>query len=369
MKIALVHDWLVTFGGAEWVLKCIYDLYPSVIYTLVKNESFIKNSPFKEAKIYTSFIQNLPFSQTKYRNYLPFFPIAIEQFDLSEYDIIISSSFAVAKGVLTNHEQLHISYCHTPVRYAWDLYHNYLKEKKLNFLKSTIAKATLHYLRMWDVISSNRVDYYIANSRYVANRIKKIYGKEAKVIYPPINLELFKYEGNKDNYYIYAGRLTNVYKRVDMIVEAFNKIGKKLLIVGDGEDLNKLKRIARGNIEFLGWKNRDELSILLGKAKALIMPSIEDFGMIALEAQACGTPVIAFKGGGALETVIDGITGIFFDKQDANSLIEAIERFESTEDKFDTQIIRNNSERFSEFRFKREFKDFVDEKIEHYFKQ
>lgn len=368
MKIALVHDWLITLAGAEKVLEKIYELYPSPIYTLVKNEKNLKGSIFENAKIITSFIQKLPKAKTKYKNYLPLFPLAIEQFDLSEYDVIISSSHAVAKGVLTNSNQLHISYVHTPIRYVWDLYHDYLKESSLNKgLKGLIAKFILHYIRIWDASTANRVDYYIANSKYIARRIKKIYRKDAVVIYPPVDVEKFEVWVKKENFYLTASRMVP-YKKINLIVKAFSQIpDKKLVVIGDGPDFKKVKSKASKNVELLGYQPFEVLKDYMQRAKAFVFAAEEDFGIIPVEAQACGTPVIAYGKGGVLETIIENKTGIFFKEQTVESLIQAIKDFERKENIFDPYEIRKNAERFRKERFKEEFKSFVEDKIEKFF--
>ena len=368
MKIALVHDWLTTLAGAEKVLEAIYELYPYPIYTLVKDENKLKNSIFEKADIRTSFIQKFPKAKIKYRNYLLFFPLAIEQFDLSEYDVIISSSHAVAKGVLTNSSQLHICYCHTPIRYGWDLYHRYLDEAGLSKgMKGFIAKLILHYIRIWDYTTTNRVNYFIANSKYVAKRIKKIYGRDATVIYPPVDVDKFELNVNKEDFYLTASRMVP-YKKMDLIVEAFSKLpDKKLVVIGDGPNFKKIKSKAEKNIEFLGYQPFEVLKNYMQKAKAFVFAAEEDFGIIPVEAQACGTPVIAYGKGGIIETVVNGKTGIFFREQTVESLIEAVRKFERFEDKFDLFEIRKNAEKFSKERFKKEFKEFVDRKIEEFF--
>jgi glycosyltransferase involved in cell wall biosynthesis len=369
MKIALVHDWLVTLAGAEKVLEAIYQVYPAPIFTLVADKQKLKGTLFENANIFTSFIQKLPFSKSKYRNYLPFFPLAIEQFDFSDYDVIISSSHAVAKGVLVSANQLHICYCHTPMRYAWDLYHPYLKETKLNKgLKGYIVKLTLHYIRLWDSISANRVDYFIANSRHVAERIKKIYKCDSTVIYPPVDVNKFELNFKKEDFYLTVSRLVP-YKKIDLIVEAFSQMpDKKLVVIGDGPDFKRIKAKARKNVELLGYQPFEIIKDYMQKARAFIFAAEEDFGITPVEAQACGTPVVAFGKGGTLETVIEGKTGIFFKEQTVESLVEAVNYFEKIEDKFDCSIIRQNAERFSKKRFKKEFKEFVDKKIEEFFK-
>ncbi|WP_022671152.1 glycosyltransferase family 4 protein [Hippea alviniae] len=370
MKFALIHDWLVTLAGAEKVLEAIYDIYPSAIYTLVKDDLALKETALEKAKIRASFIQKFPKSKTKYRNYLPFFPLAIEQFDLSEYDVIISSSHAVAKGVLTNSNQLHICYCHTPIRYAWDLYHKYLNESGLSKgVKGFIAKLILHYIRIWDFTTSNRVDYFVANSNYVAKRIKKIYGKESVVIYPPVDVDKFELHTKKENFYLTASRMVP-YKKIDLIVEAFSKIPeRKLVVIGDGPDLEKIKKKAGKNIEILGYQPFEILKDYMQRAKAFVFAAEEDFGIVPVEAQACGTPVIAYGKGGATETVIDGKTGLFFKEQTVESLVEAIKKFEKIEEKFDCVKIRKNAERFCKSRFQQEFKEFVDKKVREFFKR
>ena len=367
MKLALVHDWLTTIGGAEKTLEAIYEVFPAPIYTLVKNENILKNTIFEKANINTSFIQRLPFAKTKYRNYLPLFPLAIEQFDLSEYDLIISSSHAVAKGVLINSNQLHICYCYTPIRYAWDLYYHYLKESNLNKgIKGWIAKYFLHKIRIWDYTTSNRPDYYIAISKYIAKRIKKIYGKESVVIYPPVDVDKFEVYTKKENFYLTASRMVP-YKKIDLIVESFSKMpDKKLVVIGDGPDFEKIKSKAGKNVEILGYQPFGVLKDYMQKAKAFIFAAEEDFGIIPVEAQACGTPVIAYGKGGVTETVIENKTGMFFNKQNIESLIEVINKFEEIEDKFDSNIIRKNAEKFSKERFKKEFKNFVEEKTKEF---
>jgi glycosyltransferase involved in cell wall biosynthesis len=383
MKIALIHDWLVFLGGSEKVLEAIYEIFPGPIFTLVADIDSLDGSILKRAEIFTSFIEKLPLAKKKYRSYLPLFPIAIEQFDLSEYDIIISVSSSVAKGILKRSDQLHISYCCTPIRYAWDLYHQYIIESGLNKgLKSLLAKLILHYIRIWDQTTMNRVDYFITLSNYVAERIEKTYGKDSTVIYPPVEVEKFEIETKKEDFYLTASRLVP-YKKIDLIVETFNKIpARKLVVIGDGPEYNKIKRKASKNIELLGYQPFVSLKYYLQKAKAFIFMADEDFGILPVEAQACGTPVIAYGKGGVVETVVPfnnhnlqinnlgypKPTGIFFYKQTIDALIEAIKLFERIESRFDYTEIRKNAMRFSKDRFVKEFKEFVDEKKKYYFK-
>jgi glycosyltransferase involved in cell wall biosynthesis len=370
MRTALVHDWIPTMGGAEKVLESLYLSFPSPIYTLIKNESAIKNTIFEHATINTSFIQNLPFSPKKYRSYLPLFPLAIEQFNLSEFDVIISSSYAVAKGALSHSNQLHICYCHSPVRYAWDLYYQYLNDANLNSgMKGLLAKIVLHYLRNWDVVSTPRVDHFIANSKYIARRIKKVYNRDSTVIYPPVDTDQFEVCTAKEDYYVTASRMVP-YKKIDLIVDAFSKMpDKKLIVIGDGPDFAKVKAKASKNVEILGFQSNSVLKHHMQRAKAFVFAAEEDFGITPVEAQACGTPVIAFGKGGALETVIDNTTGVFFDSPDQKSIISAVKKFEQIEANFDPNLIRMNAEKFSKPYFKSQIEDFVQTKYEAFCKQ
>ncbi|QCT93945.1 glycosyltransferase family 4 protein [Caminibacter mediatlanticus TB-2] len=366
MKKALVHDWFSVYAGAE---KCVesftniwddFDVYSLIDFLSDKDREIILKGKYAN----TSFIQKLPFAKKKYRNYLPLFPFAIEQFDLSEYDLILSSSHAVAKGVLTHSTQLHICYMHTPIRYAWDLYFQYLKESNLQKgLKGLIAKYFLHKIRIWDISTINRVDYYIANSKYIAKRIKKIYGKNADVIYPPVDVDKFELCEKKEDFYLTASRLVP-YKKIDLIVKTFNELDKKLVVIGDGPDMKKIKTIAKTNIEILGYQNDKVLIEYMQKAKGFVFAAKEDFGIMPVEAQACGTPVICLGEGGTKETVIDKITGIHFESQTVNSLKKAIETFEKMYDEFDFKLIRKNAEKYSRKRFEKEIKDYVENKYQ-----
>jgi glycosyltransferase involved in cell wall biosynthesis len=360
MRSVIVHDWLISQGGAELVLEEIYKLYPSPIYTLLYDSVNFSESWLQNAEVHTSFIQKLPMSKKYYRYYLPLFPLAIEQFDLSEFDLIISSSHAVAKGVLKHTRQTHICYCHTPIRYAWDLYHQYIKQLNLDKgMKGFIAKLIFHYIRMWDYTSSQRVDHFVANSQSVAERIKKTYGRTAEVIYPPVDTDFFSINEKREDYYITVSRLVP-YKRVDIVVGAFSlRKDKKLLVVGDGPDYERLKRMAGKNVEFLGRLSRVHLRSYLEKARAFVYMAEEDFGIAMVEAQACGIPVIAYGKGGASEVVINEKTGILFWKQTPEELLKAIDRFERLEESFIPKSIRANAERFSKEVFRKKFMAFV----------
>ncbi|MFT2008813.1 glycosyltransferase family 4 protein [Pontibacter sp. 13R65] len=369
-KYAIVHDWLPLIGGAERVLECIHSVYPAPIYTLMKNDEAIRGTYFEDKEIFTSLIQKLPFAKTKYRNYLPLFPYAIEQVDLRAYDVVISSSYAVAKGVLTNSNQLHICYCHSPARYAWDLYHQYMEESNLNRgVKGLIAKIVLHYLRLWDSSSNNRVDYFIANSNYIVNRIKKLYNRDAYVIYPPVAVEDFEFCDVKEDYYLAASRLVP-YKKIDLIVRAFKEMpDKKLVVIGGGPDYKKIKSIASPNVIILGFQPFQVLKERMQKAKAFIFAAEEDFGIIPVEAQACGTPVIAFGKGGALETVIENKTGVFFYEQTTKSIQDAVHFLESNYSIFDFSFIHNHAQKFSKSNFKTKLENFVEDKQQAFFKK
>lgn len=369
MKKALINDWYNQNGGAEKVIHAInnvwddFDHFALVDFLNDDERKFILHG--KTAK--TSFIQKLPFARKDHRKFLQFFPYAIEQFDLREYDLILSSSSSIAKGVLTNNNQLHICYCHSPMRYAWDLYHQYLDEAKLNRgLKSIYAKYVLHKVRIWDSVTVNRVDHFIANSKYIAARIKKIYNRDSTVIYPPVNTDFFELEENKEDFYFTASRMVP-YKKVQLIVEAFNELpNRKLIVGGNGPDFDKIKKIAKSNIQIVGHISANELKQYMQKAKAFVFAAEEDFGIIPVEAQACGTPVIAFGKGGALETVINGKTGLFFKQQNVQSLLQAIETFETMQ--FDSKLIRDNALTFSKERFEKEIKEFVEENYKQFIK-
>lgn len=372
MKIAAVHEWLVSYAGSEKVFERILDVYPdSDIFSVIDFMPENQRSFLKGKQVYTSFIQRLPMSSRKYRSYLPLMPLAVEQMDLSKYDLILSSSHAVAKGVLTGPDQLHICYVHSPMRYAWDLQHQYLRESGLNKgLKGLMAKWMLHKMRLWDYRTANGVDYFIANSEFIAKRIWKVYRRAAEVIYPPVEVEKFEYCDRKEDYYLTASRMVP-YKKIGLIVEAFSTMpDKKLIVIGDGPEYKKIRAKAASNIEFLGYQPFDIMKEYMQKARAFVFAAEEDFGIIPVEAQACGTPVIAFGKGGATETV-RGIhqsnepTGLFFHEQSIGSLITAVREFELYEDTIRYEFCRKNALRFSPDIFTDKFRAFVNEKIEH----
>ncbi len=360
MKIALVQDWLYTIGGAEKVLEALLEIYPEAdIFTLV--DFLEKRDILKGKKPKTSFIQNLPFARKYFKHYLPLFPFAIEQFDFSGYDLVISSSYSVAKNILSTPSQIHISYCHSPIRYAWDMYHTYIKEHNIKGLKGLFIKYILHKIRIWDVVSSNRVDYFAANSVFVKKRIEKYYKRDSFVIHPFVDTEKFTFYEKKEDFYLTASRLVP-YKKTKLIVEAFNKNGKKLVVIGEGEELKEIKKIAKNNIEVLGYQKDDILISYMQRAKGFVYAALEDFGIVPLEAMACGTPVICYGKGGVTETVIDKKTGLYFFDQSIEAINNAILEFEKME--FDLKLISLHVQNFSKERFKEKFKSFIDSKIE-----
>lgn len=366
ISIGIVADWFVTYAGSEKVVAEFLKVFPdSDLYAVVDFLSAENKTRFNNKPIQTTFIQNLPKAKKYYQKYLPLMPLAIEQLDVSQHDIILSSSHAVAKGILTGPDQLHISYVHSPIRYAWDLQHQYLREAGLESgAKAMLARWMLHKIRMWDTRTSNGVDHFIANSNFIAKRIKKVYGRDADVIYPPVDVDSFELEQFKENYYMTASRLVP-YKRIDLIVEAFGFMPeKKLIVVGDGPEMAKIKRKAQKNVEILGYQSDLEMQNLMRKAKAFVFAAEEDFGITHVEAQACGTPVIAYGKGGALETVLDinhskTPTGILFDKQNCDSIIEAVENFENSKDCYHPEDCRRNAMRFSVERFRMEIENYV----------
>ncbi len=363
MKVAIVHDWLVTYAGAERVLEEIINCFPdadlfAIVDFIPQNErGFLKDKPAK-----TSFIQKLPLAKKKYRTYLPFMPLAVEQLDLSGYDTVISSSHAVAKGVITGPDQLHISYVHSPMRYAWDLQHQYLKESGLDRgIKGWLAKRELHKLRVWDLRTANGVNHFVANSRFIARRIWKVYRREATVIYPPVDVDSFTLYERKEDFFLTASRMVP-YKKIDLIAEAFSQMpDKRLYVIGDGPDFDKVKSKAASNVVLLGYQPFEVLRDYMQRAKAFVFAAEEDFGIVSVEAQACGTPVIAYGKGGALETVIEGETGLFFDAQTPSSIIGAVNRFEDMKDHFIPAKIRRKVLHFSKDRFRKEFSSFVND--------
>lgn len=365
MRVALVHEWFTTIAGSEKVVEQILHLFPQAdVFAVYADPEVVNRTPFLQGRqVHTTFIQRLPRAKTAFRSYLPLMPLAIEQLDLSGYDLVISSAHAVAKGVLTGPDQLHISYVHSPIRYAWDLQHQYLRESGLDHgFKGWLAKWLLHKMRLWDYRTGAGVDHFVANSAFIGRRIRKVYGRMAEVIYPPVDVSSFGLHFDKQDYFLTASRLVP-YKRMDLIVQAFVAMPRrKLVVIGDGPEMPKLRAAAAGapNIELLGYQSFDVLRHHLQRARAFVFAAEEDFGITPVEAQACGTPVIAFGRGGALETVVDSddpsqATGVFFPKQTVSSLVAAVERFDARSTPFLPEVCRQHAEQFSIERFHERF--------------
>lgn len=363
MRIALVHDYLVQYGGAERVLECFTELFPHApIYTLVYNKSLM-HGKFKDKKIKTSFIQKLPFATKHHRIFPHIMPVAIEQFDFSSYDIVLSDSSSYAKGIITGPETLHICYMHTPMRYAWDDCQKYTQDFYFPSFIKKIIPLFMNYVRIWDRASADRVDKIIANSNFVAKRIKKYYKKDSTVIYPPVNIDNFYVSKKQEDYFLMVGRLI-AYKRFDIAIEAFNKLGLKLKIISRGPEFKRLRKIAKPNIEFLGRVPDNKLAEYYSKCQAFIFPQEEDFGIVAIEAMASGRPIIAYRGGDIPEHMEDGKMGVFFEKQNPEYIIEAVKKFKNMA--FDPQYIREKSEKFDKRLFKDKIKDYIIKELENH---
>jgi glycosyltransferase involved in cell wall biosynthesis len=363
-----VHDWFKVEGGAENVVTSLLNIYPEADFFSVVD--FFTDAQRKKIlggkKATYTFIQRLPFAKKYFQHYLFLFPLAIERLDLRKYDLVISSSHAVAKGVLTGPDQLHICYSHTPMRYAWDMYFAYREEHHIKGIKEKILSYVLHKIRIWDVISSNRVDYFIANSSFVKQRISKYYRRDAKIIYPPVSANRYSLWEEKENYYFTASRLVP-YKKIKMIVEAFVESGKPLVVAGSGSELKEIMGIATDNITILGYVKDERMVELMKKAKAFVFAAYEDFGIIPVEAMMCGTPVIAYGKGGIKNTMIDNVTGVLYHEQSVESLNVAINQFETMT--FDYTTISNHASQFSTEHFEKEIKAFVNEKWEAFIKE
>ena len=366
MKVAIVHEWFSSYAGSEKVVEQILRCYPDADVFAVcdflkpKDKHFLNNK-----KVTTTFIQRLPFAAKKFQSYLPLMPLAIEQLDMSAYDVVISSSHAVSKGVITGPDQIHVSYVHSPIRYAWDFQHQYLRESGLNKgLKGWLAKYLLHKIRIWDYRTAAGVNHFIGNSRFIARRINKVYGRQADVIYPPVNTDKFEFSEKKEDFYLAACRMVP-YKRVDLIVSAFAKMpDKKLVVIGDGSEMDKIKQLATDNITLLGYQDDAAMVDYMKRAKAYVFAAEEDFGISPVEAQASGTPVITYGKGGCLEAVkplgSDKPTGLFFFEQTADAICEAVNTFEKYADKIKPEDCREHALTFSEQRFRDEISQYVD---------
>ncbi|MGK7957244.1 MAG: glycosyltransferase [Crocosphaera sp.] len=369
MKYALIHEWLTpkATGGSELVVKEILKHIEADVYALIDFESGNPESYLYGRSIGHTFLQSFPFARNGVQKYLPFLPLAIEQLDLREYDVILSSSHAVAKGVLSSPQQLHICYCHTPMRYAWELTFDYLNQSQAGKgIPGILTRYLLHRLRQWDVISANRVDYFISNSHHTARRIWRCYRREAKVIYPPVDVERFSFNPKKQDFYLTVSRLVS-YKKIALIVRAFNQLGYPLIIIGDGPDLPKIRQMAQANIKVLGAQNNQVVEEYMSQAKAFVYAACEDFGIALVEAQACGTPVIAYGGGGALETVVDirqnkdKGTGMFFFPQTPEALVETVETFSGFQHQINPESCRHQAAKFTPKVFETSYLTFLEQ--------
>lgn len=357
MKVAIVHYWLVGMRGGEKVIEAILDLYPEAdIYTHVLIPEKISKR-IKNRVAGTTFIQKLPKAGKYYQSYLPLMPYALEQLDLRKYDLVFSSESGPAKGVITSPDCVHVCYCHSPMRYAWDMYHDYTE--RLPSLKRILIAGLMHRLRLWDLATASRVDYFIANSSFVQKRIQKFYRRDSKVIHPPVDTDSFYLSKTVGDYYLMVGQLVG-YKNTRLAVVAFNQNKKRLVIIGTGAELESLKQLANDNISFLGFQSFDVIKEHYAKCKALIFPGVEDFGIVPVEAMASGRPVIALAKGGILDTVIEGKTGLFFNEPSTASLNQTIEAFEQRISSFNPEEIRKHAIEFDRKVFKRNLKNLID---------
>lgn len=366
MKVAIIHDWLTLKGGAEICLEEFLRLYPQAdLFCVVDFLPEHERDFLQGHRITTSFVQRLPGAAKRYRSYLPLMPIAIEQLDVTGYDLVLSSSASVAKGVITGPDQIHVAYTHSPVRYAWDLQHQYLNEAGLvRGVKSWLARIVLHYIRSWDSRTANGVDQFIANSQFIARRIQKVYGRKATVIYPPVDIDRFTVADRREDFYVTISRMVP-YKRIPLIVDAFARMpDRRLVVIGDGPEMAAVRAVAGPNVTILGKQPDTVVVDHLQRAKAFVFAAEEDFGIAPVEAQACGTPVIAYGKGGALETIrgYDGSdqTGVFFGNQSVEAIVAAVEHLDRRLSAISSDACRANAERFSTSRFRREIVNFID---------
>jgi glycosyltransferase involved in cell wall biosynthesis len=366
LRVAIVHYWFVGYTGGEQVVNALAEMFPQAdLFALVAKPECLPPS-LRSHKLYTSFLQNIPGSRRWHRHFLPLHPFALEQLDLSGYDLVISSESGPAKGVVTPSSTCHICYCHSPMRYIWDMYHPYRKE--MVGPVRAIFSLTAHYMRLWDLATASRVDHFVANSEYVASRIRKHYRRDASVIYPPVSVAAGYLSDRIEDYYLVVSRLID-YKRVDLAIEACKRLGRRLRVVGDGDQYKRLRKLAGPATEFVGYLSNRDLHQAYAGCRALLFPGEEDFGMIPVEAQSFGRPVIAYGRGGALETVIDvtrdeslgpeASSGIFFGEQRPESLLDAILLFESMESRFNPSLIRSNAQRFDVSQFKTRMGEFI----------
>lgn len=360
MNVAIIHYWWLSNRGGEAVCAALVELFPNAdLYIHVCNEEVVRQAlpPTFTGKIHNTFISRLPGAKKHYQKYLPFMPLALEQLDLSAYDLILSSESGPAKGVVTRPDAVHICYCHSPMRYVWDMYHEYLGGA--GRLIRTLFPLVAHWLRVWDRLSADRVDHFIANSGFVAARIRKFYRRDAEVIFPPVNTDEFSPTAERGDFYLCLGQLV-AYKRADLAVEAFNQLGLPLVVVGEGELFERLKSLAKPNIRLMGRQPFAEIKDLLQRCRGLVFPGMEDFGIVPVEAMAAGAPVIAYGKGGALETVIHGKTGILFEQQNVESLIAAVQQLEKGAFSFNPAELHAHAATFDKRIFKQRITAFVE---------
>jgi glycosyltransferase involved in cell wall biosynthesis len=361
LKVAIIHYWWLKNRGGEAVVRSIVSMFPAAdVFFHVCDEQMVRRALGDSftGRILNTFVSRLPFAKKMYQIYLPFMPLALESLDLSNYDLVISSESGPAKGIITNPNALHICYCHSPMRYLWDMHAEYMLGS--GFLRRVLISPLLHYLRIWDVTTSHRVDHFIANSTFVSKRIMKFYRRSSTVIFPPVETSGYYIGAVTRDYYLVVGEFVK-YKKVDLVVRAFNRMDKNLIIIGDGEMYDEIARSAGPNITLLGRASTEVLRKHYSECKALIFPGVEDFGIVPIEAMASGKPVLAYREGGALDYIVDGVTGLFFDEQNEDSIISIVDDFELVETNFDPVVIRDHSIKFDSSRFNEELSSFIDE--------
>ena len=357
MRVAIIADWMSNVGGGGRVLTQLHEMFPDApIYTTIRDPERLPEE-MRAWDVRTSFLQRVPFARRRYQAFLPLMPLAFEQFDLREYDLVVSTSSACAKGVITRPDALHVCYCYTPCRYLWDLYHDYTAGRRALPLIAPVA----HWLRMWDRLSADRVDHFVSLSREVAGRIRRHYRREAEIVYPPVEVDRIRPNGRPpEDFYLVVSRLVE-YKRIDLAVQAATRLGRRLVVVGEGPMRKKLEAMAGETVEFTGYLSDEEVADLLARCRGFLFPGLEDFGIAPVEAQAAGRPVVALGRGGTAETVVDGVTGVLVDEQSVEAVIGGIRRLERM--RIDPAACRHNAERFAPERFRQEMWRVIEERL------
>lgn len=360
LKIAFVHDFLLRLGGAERVLKVLMDMYPDApVYTLLYDEKKVGNV-FPKERVRTSSLQKFPrFLPGMHKFLFPFMPSAVEQFDLSGFDVVVSSSGAYSHGIVTNLETKHICYYHSPMRYAWDYTHEYVKEQQLGLFGELFVSRALHKVREWDFLAAQRVDMALANSKTVQNRIRKYYRQESQIIHPPVDTERFEAHPKNEGYFLIVSQLSH-YKRIDLAVELFNMLGKRLVVIGTGPEERKLKRMAAGNVDFLGFKSDEVVKEYMENCRAFIFPGEDDFGIAPVEAMACGKPVLGLRRGGLTETMVEGVTGEFFEEQTLESMEAGLTQLLIHEKGYDPEKIATHAQKYSVKAFEKAMREVIE---------